>query len=103
MFKNIKKGDIVFVNSGDDKGKTGKVLEIMPNKGRIIVEKVAMVKKHQKPTQEKPQGGIVDQEAAIDITNVQIFCSSCHKGVKVGFKEENGQKIRFCRSCNKSL
>lgn len=99
----VKRGDIVFVNSGEDRGKTGKVLKVNKKTNRVIVEKINMIKKHLKPTQENPKGGIVDKEAAIHASNVQVFCSSCNKGVKVGHKEENGKKIRFCRSCNKAL
>ena len=103
MIYTVKRGDIVFVNSGEDKGKTGKVLKVNKKANRIVVEKINMIKKHLKPTQENPKGGIVDKEAAIHASNIQIFCSSCNKGVKVGSKEENGKKIRFCRSCNKEL
>ena len=69
---HIKKGDTVYVNSGNDKGKTGKVLEIITKKDRAIVEGVNMVKKHTKPNSQHPQGGIIEQEAGIHISNLQV-------------------------------
>lgn len=103
MIKRIRKGDIVFINAGEEKGKTGKVLKVETKKDRLYVEKMNIVKKHLKPTQNNPQGGIIDKEAPIHISNVQLFCPSCGKGVKVGLKKEDGKTVRYCRSCNKVL
>jgi len=83
---HIKKGDTVFVNSGEDKGKTGRVLEVIKAKQRAIVEGVNMVKKHTKPDAQNPQGGIVEQEAAIHISNLNVV--------------ENGAPVRIGRKLN---
>jgi large subunit ribosomal protein L24 len=83
---HIKKGDTVFVNSGEDKGKTGRVLEVIKTKSRAIVEGVNMVKKHTKPDAQNPQGGIVEQEAAIHISNLNVL--------------ENGAPVRIGRKLN---
>ncbi len=83
---HIKKGDTVFVNSGEDKGRTGRVLEVIRAKQRAIVEGVNMVKKHTKPDAQNPQGGIVEQEAPIHISNLNVV--------------ENGAPIRIGRKLN---
>ena len=93
---HIKKGDVVFVNAGNDKGKTGKVLEVLRDKDRVIVEGVNMVSKHTKPNSQNPQGGIVKQEAGIHISNVQLMDSSA-KPVKVGYKTVDGKKVRYAK------
>ena len=93
---NIKKGDNVIVNAGNDKGKTGKVLEVLRDKDRVIVEGVNMVSRHTKPNSKNPQGGIIKREAAIHISNVNLMDAS-GKAVKVGHKEVDGKKIRFAR------
>ena len=93
---HIKKGDTVVVITGKDAGTQGKVLAVDTKKGKVMVEKVALVKKHQKPTQANPQGGIMTKEAFIDASNVMYV----HKGkaTRVGFKVENGKKVRFAKS-----
>ena len=99
---NIKKGDNVIVNAGNDKGKTGKVLEVLRDKDRVIVEGVNMVSKHTKPNSKNPQGGIVKQEAAIHISNVNLMDAS-GKAVKVGHKVVDGKKIRFARTTGEEI
>ena len=98
----IKKGDTVYVNAGNDKGKTGKVLEVVREKDRVIVEGVNMVSKHTKPNSKNPQGGIVKQEAAIHVSNVQLM-DSTGKPVKVGHRIEDGKKIRFARKSGEEI
>ena len=80
---NVKKGDEVIVIAGKDKGKTGKVVQVIPSQDKVVVEGVAIVKRHTKPTQKMPQGGIIEKEAAIHVSNVMPFCSTCKKGVRV--------------------
>ena len=99
---HIKKGDTVYVNAGNDKGKTGKVLEVLRDKDRVIVEGVNMVSKHTKPNTQDPQGGIVKQEAGIHISNVQLM-DSTGKPVKVGYKIEDGKKIRYARKSGEEI
>ena len=92
MAARIKKDDIVFVRSGDDKGKTGKVLRILDDK--VVVEGVNVVWKHLKPTQQAPKGGRIQKEAPIHIPKVQPVDPKTGKGVRVKFKTENGEKHR---------
>ena len=94
---NIKKGDTVYVNAGNDKGKTGKVLEVIREKDRVIVEGVNMVSKHTKPNPKNPQGGIVKQEAGIHISNVSLMDAS-GKPTRVAHKEVDGKKVRIAKT-----
>ena len=100
---NVKKGDNVIVITGKDKGKMGKVLHAIPSEDKVVVEGVAVVKRHTKPTQKMPQGGIIEKEAAIHVSNVMPYCDTCKKGVRVAKTVENGKKIRVCRKCGKAL
>ena len=94
---NIKKGDTVIVNAGNDKGKTGKVLEVLRDKDCVIVEGVNMVSKHTKPNPKNPQGGIVKQEAGIHISNVNLMDAN-GKPTKVAHKEVDGKKVRIAKT-----
>lgn len=101
---HVKKGDLVQVITGKDAGKKGKVIEVIPKKNRVVVEKVNVVKRHTRPTQKLPQGGILEKEAAIDASNVMIFCSKCDRPVRIAHKFlENGDKVRICRKCGEAL
>lgn len=100
---HIKKGDKVVVISGSDKGKIGKVLTGIPKQNKVIVENVNMVTKHQKPTNDVQQAGILHQEAAINASNVMLYCDKCKSGVRAGIKIENGKKIRECKKCGSAL
>jgi large subunit ribosomal protein L24 len=99
---NIKKGDTVYVNAGNDKGKTGKVLEVIREKDRVIVEGVNMVSKHTKPNPKAPQGGILKQEAGIHISNVQLMDAN-GKPTKVGHKMEGDKKIRYAKTTGEEI
>ena len=97
---NVKKGDLVEVISGKDKGAQGTVLRALPAEGKVLVEGVAMVKKAQRPTPANQQGGIIEQEAAIDASNVMLVCPSCGKPTRVGHgKNAEGKKVRICKKC----
>lgn len=100
---NIKTGDQVKVLSGKDKGVTAKVLRALPNEHKVVVEGVAVVKKALRPTQANQQGGISQQEAPIDVSNVQVICPSCQKPTRVGHQDNNGKKERVCKKCGKSF
>ena len=100
---NIKKNDTVIVLSGKDKGVKGKVLEAMPSENKVIVEKVNMATCHTKPRQQGESGGIVQKETPIRSCKVALFCSKCEKGVRVGFKVEDGKKTRICRKCGAEI
>ena len=91
---------MVQVISGKDKGKEGKVITAIPEKGKVVVEGVAMVTKHQKPRQQGQEGGIINVEAAIDASNVLRVCSKCGKPARTGVKVlEDGSKVRYCKKC----
>ncbi len=96
----VKKGDMVMVLSGKDKGKTGKVLKAIPEKGKIVIEKVNIVKKHQKPDQ-KSKGGVVEKEGSVHISKVGLLCNKCNTSVRIKTKVlEDGKKVRLCGKCN---
>ena len=97
----VKSGDTVKVLSGEDKGKTGKVQKAFPETGKVIVEGVAMVKKHQKPRGQGMPGGIVDKEAAISASKVMIVCPKCKKPTRIAHKFTEGEKARKVRICKK--
>jgi large subunit ribosomal protein L24 len=90
---HVRKGDLVVVTAGKDKGKRGKVLRVLKN-GRVIVEKVMMVKRHSKPTQKNPQGGIVEKEGSIAISNVALWDDKLGRGTRTKIAVENGVKVR---------
>ena len=97
---HIKKDDKVVVISGKDKGKTGKVLVAEPATGRVVVEKVNMVTKHEKPKGQRKPGGIVHQEAPISASNVMLVCSKCGKATRLAYKMlQDGGKVRVCKKC----
>ncbi len=101
----LKKGDMVVVKKGRDKGKTGKILKVIPEKNRIIVEKVNFVKEFMRPDRSRNiQGGIMEREAPLSAANVMIFCSDCAQGVRVRKKTlQDGSRIRVCHKCDLSL
>lgn len=99
----IKKGDQVIVLAGSDKGKKGEVLLVKPKENRAIVEGVRMVKKHTKPSAQNPQGGIVETEAPIHISNLGIVDPESGKATRVGFKNEGDKKVRFAKKSGKTL
>ena len=100
---HIKKGDTVYVNAGNDKGKTGKVLTVIPAKDRVIVEGVNVVSKHTKPNAKQPQGGIVKQEAGIHVSNVQLIDPAQNKPTREGYKFVDGKKIRYAKKSGEEI
>jgi len=94
---HIKKGDVVFVNTGEDKGKTGRVLQMIVNKQRAIVEGVNMVSKHTKPNAKSPQGGIQKQEASVHISNLNLLDPKSGKPTRIGRKEVKGKLVRYAK------
>lgn len=100
----IRKNDSVMVIAGKERGKTGKVLRVLPDKDRVIVERLNMVKRHSKPRGPQQPGGIVEKEAAIHASNIMIMCDKCNAPVRIGHKIlNNDTKIRICRRCNEAL
>ena len=98
----IKVGDTVRVIAGDHKGSEGKVLTIFNHRNKAIIEGVNMIKKHMKPNAQNPQGGIVDKEAAIQISNLSLF-NSKGESTRVGYRIEDGKKVRFAKKSNEVI
>ena len=99
----LRKDDMVQVIAGRDKGKTGKVLRVNDKSFRVTVEKINLVKRHSKPRGAQSPGGIVEKEAAIDISNVMIMCDRCNAPVRIGIKASGDDKTRICRRCGEAL
>src|SRR5699024_1377202 len=99
----IKSGDTVVVLAGDHKGSEGKVLKVFTDKNKAIVEGVNLVSKHQKPSTQNPQGGIVKKEAPIHISNLSLIDSKSGKPTRVGYRMEDGKKIRFSKKSNQAI
>jgi large subunit ribosomal protein L24 len=98
---HVKKNDTVMVMAGKEKGKSGKVLRVYPDKGRVLVESINVVKRHSRPTQANQDGGIIEKEAALAISNVMLVCAACSKPTRTGVRLlEDGSKARFCKKCN---
>ena len=97
MAAKIKKGDNVVVLTGKDKGRTGKVMQVLPTENRVVVQGVNMVQRHTRPTQADPQGGIKHKEASLHLSNVAIVDGN-GKATRVGFKVEGDKKVRFAKS-----
>ncbi len=100
---HVKRDDTVIVLSGDDKGKKGKVVEVSPKEGKVIVNGVHVVSKHTKPRKQGEAGGIVKVEGAIYADKVALYCDKCGKGVRVKHNVVDGKKIRVCAKCGKEL
>ena len=97
MAAKIKSGDTVVVLTGKDKGRTGKVLKVLPTENRVVVQGINMVQRHTRPTQADPQGGIKNKEASLHLSNV-ASADANGKATRVGFKVENDQKVRFAKT-----
>jgi len=102
--RNIVKNDTVKVISGNHKGKTGKVIMVIPDKNRVIVEKIQLVKRHTKPRSQTQPGGIIEKEASIHISNVMLVCPKCDKTTRTSTKTmQGGRKTRVCGSCGEMI
>jgi large subunit ribosomal protein L24 len=101
---HVKKGDMVYVLSGKDKDKKGRVLKVFPDEMKVLVEGVNITSRHKKPRSANQQGGIIPQESPIDSSNVMFFCSRCKAPAKIGkIILENGQKARVCKRCGETI
>jgi large subunit ribosomal protein L24 len=100
---SIRKDDEVQVVSGKDRGRRGRVVRVLPREGRIMVEGVARAKKHSRPSKKRQQGGIIDVELFVDISNVQVVCRSCGQPTRVGYRIDGDDKVRICRKCEAEL
>jgi large subunit ribosomal protein L24 len=101
---HIKKKDTVKIVSGNHRGKTGEVLKVFPETDRVIVEKVNLIKRHTKQSQQAPQGGIVEREGSVDASNVMLVCPKCNKPTRTGTVQlKDGSRVRTCKSCKEML
>jgi large subunit ribosomal protein L24 len=104
MRAHVRRGDLVAVLAGKERGKRGKVLRVHPEGGRVLVEHVNMVKKHQRPTQKLRQGGIIEREGFIHLSNVMVVCGKCDRPTRTGLRVlADGRKVRVCRRCGESI
>ena len=101
---HVRKGDTVIVVAGKERGKKGKVLRVIPEKGRVVVERINLIKKHQKPTQKVRQGGIIEREGSIHLSNVMLIDPASDKPTRVGMKAlSDGKKVRVARRSGEML
>jgi large subunit ribosomal protein L24 len=104
MGLGIKKEDTVLVTAGKEKGKKGRVLSVMPSKSQLIIEKVNIIKKHMKPNRKYAQGGIIEKEAPVHISNVILVCPKCGKSTRIAnLIMESGRKVRTCKKCKEVI
>jgi large subunit ribosomal protein L24 len=100
---SIRTGDKVRVIAGKDKGKESKVLVVYPHKQRIVIERVNLIKKATRPTTKNPQGGILEIEGTVHVSNVMIVCPKCSQPTRIGRKREDGARVRYCKKCNNDI
>ena len=101
---HVRKDDMVQVIAGKEKGKTGKVLKVLPKKNRVVVEKVNFIKRHTRPSGKTRQGGILQKEAPMHISNLLLVCPKCNRGVRMGKKVlEGGKKALVCKKCGELI
>jgi large subunit ribosomal protein L24 len=101
----LHKNDVVTVISGQDRGKSGKILKLFPKRGTAIVEKVNFIKRHTKPTQKMPQGGILEKEAPLAVSKLKLICNKCNEVTTVKYKQfgEDEKFVRVCKKCKEML
>ncbi|KJR43195.1 Ribosomal protein L24 [Candidatus Magnetoovum chiemensis] len=104
MGLSIKKEDNVLILSGKEKGKKGRVLRIVSEKGKIIIEKINIIKKHMKPNKQNAQGGIIEKEGPINFSKIMLLCPRCGKPTKIANKKlDTGKKVRVCKKCKEVM
>ena len=100
----IRKNDTVMVITGRERGKTGKVLRVLRDRNQVIIERLHMVKRHQKPRGQQSPGGVVEKEASINLSNVMIMCDRCNAPARIGGRRlEDGSAVRVCRRCGEAI
>jgi large subunit ribosomal protein L24 len=101
---HIRKDDTVQIITGDDAPATGRVLRVLPDKGKVVVEGINRVYRHMRPNRRNQQGGRLSKEMPVDASNVLLYCAACRKGVRIGKREgPEGRKERFCKKCGAGL
>jgi large subunit ribosomal protein L24 len=100
----IKKNDVVMVIAGKDKGKSGRVISVLPKKERVLVEKINFIKRHTRPRGQTHKGGIVEREGPIHLSNVMVLCNKCDRPVRIRkLKLQDETRVRVCQKCGESL
>ena len=99
----IKKGDQVFIISGKDKARKGKVIESLPKKGKVVVEGINIIKKHVRPKKTGEKGQIIQRAAPLDVSNVKLICPKCGEATRVGYKIAKSRKYRICKKCGAEI
>jgi large subunit ribosomal protein L24 len=100
---SIRKDDEVQVIHGKDRGTRGRVVRVLPREGRVMVEGIARAKKHSRPSKQRQQGGIIDIEQFVDISNLAVVCKSCGQATRVGHRIDEDKKVRVCKKCESDL
>lgn len=104
MGLSIKKNDTVMVITGKEKGKRGRIISFYPSKNSLLVEKVNIIKKHMKPSRKYTQGGIIEKEAPLCVSNVMLICPKCNKPTRIGNTSlQDGRKVRVCKKCREVM
>jgi large subunit ribosomal protein L24 len=104
MGLSVKKNDTVLVIAGREKGKKGRVLSVYPSKGRLLIEKINMIRKHMKPTRKYAQGGIIEKEAPLHISNIMLICPKCNKPTRISNTHlQEGRRVRMCKKCREVM
>src|SRR5512135_909436 len=104
MGLSIRKNDTIVVKAGKERGKSGRVIAVYPAKDSLLVERVNMIKKHMKPTRQYTQGGIIEKEAPLHVSNVMLLCPKCNKPTRIGNAVlQNGKKLRTCKKCREVI
>ena len=102
--RKIKRDDLVLVTTGKERGKQGQVREVLTKKGRVFVQGLNMVKRHQRQQSERTPAGIIEKEAAIHLSNIKLICQACEKPVRVNFRSRpDGVKVRVCKGCGEDI
>jgi large subunit ribosomal protein L24 len=101
---HIKKNDLIMVTQGKEKGKSGRVLRVLPEKEKVIIEKINFIKRHTRPHGQQRRGGILEKEAPLHLSNVMLLCEKCNKPVRIKHQTvEGGKKVRVCHRCGESF
>ncbi len=101
---SLKKNDLVMVIAGKERGKSGRILKVFAGKNRVLIEKVNFIKRHTRPSGQTRQGGIVEREAPIHVSNIMVICEKCNLPIRVGRKIlDDGKKVRTCKKCGELL
>jgi len=101
---HIKKNDLIMVTQGREKGKSGRVLKVLPEKEKLLIEKINLIKRHTRPHGQQRRGGILEKESPLHLSNVMLLCEKCNKPVRIRHRSvEGGKKVRVCHKCGESF